>query len=377
MNDRADQARDRARLERLAQESGDVARRLERSIDALRAAGDARAGCTPREVVHRDGMTTLYRYQPVVETPAKPPLLIVYALVNRPEIADLQADRSLIRGLLEAGRDVHLIDWGTPGDAERDRPLCDYAVHAVDGCVEALRERARCPRVDVLGICQGGTFSLCYTALHPHKVRALVTMVTPVDFHTPDNLLRQWVRHLDVDRLVETVGNVPGELLNHVFVALKPLRLGAKKYLDMLEQVDDPERMAGFTRMERWINDSPPQAGRAFAEFIRWLYQENRLVRGTLELDGRLVSLAAIDCPILNVYATRDHIVPPASCLALGDHLSDVDYDVLAFEGGHIGIYSSARAQREVPPGIAVWLSGRTDTDERAGSGGTGAETRR
>jgi len=100
-------------------------------------------------------------------------------------------------------------------------------------------------------------------------------------------------------------------------------------------------------------------------------------VHGTLDLDGRRVSLAAIDCPVLNVYATRDHIVPPASSLALGAHLSDVDYDVLAFDGGHIGIYSSARAQREVPPGIAAWLTGRTDTGERSGSGGTGAGTRR
>ena len=349
----SDPEREHELLERLASESSAVARRLDRGIAAVRAAGDARAGCTPRDVVHRDGKTSLYRYRPLVSTPlASPPLLIVYALVNRPEIADLQPDRSLVRGLLQSGRDVHLVDWGTPDEADRERPLSDYALHAIDGCVDALGGP-----LDLLGICQGGTFALCYTALRPHKVRALVTMVTPVDFHTPDNLLRQWVRELDVDLLVRTLGNIPGELLNRVFVALKPLRLGAQKYLDMLDQLDDPQRTAGFLRMERWINDSPPQAARAFGEFVRWLYQENRLVRGELELDGQKVLLERIACPVLNVFATRDHIVPPSSSLALGEHLAGVDYETLAYDGGHIGIYASARAQREVPPGIAAWLA--------------------
>jgi polyhydroxyalkanoate synthase len=212
-------------------------------------------------------------------------------------------------------------------------------------------------RVNLLGICQGGTLSLCYSALHPDKVGALVTMVTPVDFHTPDNLLGQWVRHVDVDLLVDALGNVPGELLNRVFLALKPLRLGGQKYLDVLEQLPDPARAANFLRMERWIEDSPAQAGTAFREFVKGLFQQNRLVRGTFEIGGRRIDLGAVRAPVLNVYATRDHLVPPASSQALRQHVGTDDYTELAFQGGHIGIYVSRRAQREIPPRVAGWLA--------------------
>ena len=112
--------------------------------------------------------------------------------------------------------------------------------------------------------------------------------------------------------------------------------------------------------MERWIADSPDQAGRAFLEFVGDLFQRNALVRGELVLDGRIVDLGAIRCPVLNVYARNDHLVPASASRPLEDHVASSDYSELEFEGGHIGIYVSRSAQKTVPPAIAGWLKARS-----------------
>jgi polyhydroxyalkanoate synthase len=215
------------------------------------------------------------------------------------------------------------------------------------------------PSVNLLGVCQGGTLALCHAALHPGRVRNLVTMVTPVDFHTDDNLLSKWARKLDVDRLVEALGNVPGELLNAAFIALMPLRLTARKYAGLADIADDRGALENFLRMERWIHDSPDQAGTAFRQFIRWFFQENRLVRGGLTIGDRPVDLRAIACPILNVFATQDHLVPPSASRPLGALTASRDYTPFEFDGGHIGIYVSRRAQELLPRAIGEWLAGR------------------
>jgi len=337
--------------------------KLNVGVATLRNLGAIDVGTTRKEAVHHDGKLTLYRYLPDA-VPANPiPVLIVYALANRPYMMDLQPQRSLVRGLMDMGLEVYLIDWGYPDAGDTGLSLDDYINGFIDGCVECLRDRLRLDRVNLLGVCQGGTFSLCYSALNAHKVRNLILMVTPVDFHTPDNLLATWLRHVDVDALVDVLGNVPGELLNWAFVSMKPLRLTGQKYLDMLDLLGDEEKARTFLRMEKWIHDSPAQAGECFRQFMKDLYQQNKLVDGSLHIGNRLVDLQQVRMPVLNVYATQDHIVPPDGTLALEKHIATSDYTTFAFEGGHIGIYVSARAQREVPQKIADWLHARGDLE--------------
>jgi polyhydroxyalkanoate synthase len=215
------------------------------------------------------------------------------------------------------------------------------------------------PSTTLLGVCQGGTFSLCYAALHPERVRNLVTMVTPVDFKTPDNLLSRWAQSVDVDALVAAHGVVPGEILNAAYVSLLPFRLLQQKYVNLLDAGDDQEQMDNFMRMEKWIFDSPAQAGAAFAQFTRWFFQENRLLRGTLEIGGRKVELKNITQPLLNIYGKQDHLVPPAASTALEGLVGTTDYLALGLDVGHIGMYVSGRSQRELPQAITHWLTRR------------------
>jgi polyhydroxyalkanoate synthase len=185
-------------------------------------------------------------------------------------------------------------------------------------------------------------------------------MVTPVDFHTPDNMLSHWTRGMDVDLFVDTLGNVPADLMNWCYLTLKPVRLNQQKYVGMLDILDNKTELENFLRMEKWIFDSPDQAGEAFREFIRDFYQGNKLVKGGLEIGGKPVSLKNITIPVLNIFAEQDHLVPPSASRPLGEHIGTKDYTQLAFKGGHIGIYVSGRAQREVPPAIHQWLADRT-----------------
>jgi polyhydroxyalkanoate synthase len=342
-----------------AAEVADFSSRFAAGARALAALDAPRAGCSPRDAVHREDRVVLYRYRPLARSAGLPPLLICYALVNRPYMMDLQPDRSLIRGLLARGLDVYLIDWGYPEAADRFLELDDYVNRYLGGCIDHIRRTQGVPAVNLLGVCQGGTLALCHAALHPEAVRNLVTMVTPVDFHTPENLLSKWIRGVDVDRMVEVLGNIPGELLNATFLSLMPLRLTSQKYAGIADIADDPEALANFLRMENWIFDSPDQAGAAFAQFVRWFFQENRLVLGGLSIGGRRVDLRHVDCPVLNIHAAQDHLVPPSASLPLGGLVGSRDYTGFEFEGGHIGIYVSAKAQELLPRTIAGWLEKR------------------
>jgi polyhydroxyalkanoate synthase len=325
---------------------------------ALSAARHCAPGCSEKDEVWRSGKVRLYRYRPLSPTPGAVPLLIVYALVNRPYMMDLEPDRSLIRGLLSRGLDVYLIDWGYPDGADRFTTLEDYLETQLAGCIEEILKVRGLDALNLLGVCQGGVFSLCFAALHPERVRNLITMVTPVDFHTSADLLSKWARKIDVDAWVGEA-NVSGDVLNQLFLALMPFRLSQQKYVDLLRGEADQARIENFMRVERWIYDSPDQAGAAFREFVVWFYQQNRFVRGGLAIGGRSVDLRTLELPILNLIGTRDHLVPPASSAALRGLTRSSDFTTLELDLGHIGMYVSARAQRQVPPAIADWLGER------------------
>ena len=345
----------------LAHESMQVQQKLIAGVETLRSVDDVQYGATAKQEVWRDGKVVLYRFVGDKAPTAKVPLLISYALVNRPYMVDLQADRSLVKGLLARGEDVYVIDWGYPDRSDRFLTLEDYIERFLGGAVDHLRREHGLDAINLLGICQGGAFSLCYASLHPDKIRNLVTMVTPVDFHTDDNMLSNWTRGMDVDLFVDTLGNVPADLMNLCYLTLKPWRLFAQKYVGLVDILDDKRAVEDFLRMEKWIFDSPDQAGEAFRQFVKQFYQGNGFVNGGIVIGEREVHLGLVEMPVLNIYAEQDHLVPPASSKRLKELVGSKDYSELSFRGGHIGIYVSSRAQKEVPGTIHDWLAKRSD----------------
>ncbi len=334
-------------------------RKLSAALDTLRKMDDVDFGVTDKEEIWREDKVVVYRFKGARAPTAKVPILIVYALVNRPYMVDLQDDRSLVKNLLAHGEDVYLIDWGYPDGADRWLTLDDYINGYIARAVDAVARHRRVRKINVLGICQGGAFSLCFASMHPERVQNLITMVTPVDFQTPDNMLSNWVQKLDVDLFVDTLGNVPADLMNLCYLMLKPVRLNQQKYIGLVDILDNKVEMENFMRMEKWIFDSPDQAGEAFRQFLKDFYQGNKLIKGGLKIGDRDVHLGNVTMPVLNVFAEQDHLVPPAASRVLADHVGTKDYTQIAFRGGHIGIYVSGRAQREVPAAIHDWLAAR------------------
>ena len=327
---------------------------------------DIQIGVSAKEEVYREDKVVLYRFIPQVEHSLNIPILIVYALVNRPYIVDLQEGRSLVANLLKLGLDIYIIDWGCPSRGDRWLTLDDYINGYINNCVDVVLERHSLDQINLLGICQGGSFSLCYSSLYPEKVKNLITMVTPVDFHINEGLLNVWggctlgSQALDVDRMVDTLGNIPGDFLNLEFLMLKPFQLGFQKYIDLLEIIDSEDKLVNFLRMEKWIFDSPDQAGEAYRQFMKDFYQGNKLIKGAIKIGAKQVDLGNIRMPILNIYAEQDHLVPPASSLALEKYIASEDYTVQSFPVGHIGMYVSSKVQRNLPPTIVDWLKVRT-----------------
>jgi polyhydroxyalkanoate synthase len=348
------------RPEQVAEELVGFNQNLTNSVKNLLEIEEISAGVTPREEIYAEDQLRLYRYQPsmgVVQN--KIPTLIVYALVNRPYMTDIQENRSTVKGLLDTGQDVYLVDWGYPDPADKFLTLDDYVNGYIDRCVDVMRERHGVDKINILGICQGGVLSLCYTALHQDKVQNLVTMVTPVDCKTPDNMLSHWVQQMDIDLLVDTMGNLPGDMLNWTFLNLKPFQLMGQKYVSMIDIISDEKNVKNFMRMEKWIFDSPDQAGEAFRQFIKDFYQQNKLIEGGLKLGDHDVDMANITLPILNIYAEQDHLVPPDAAKALRKVVKSKDYTEMSFPGGHVGIYVSGKAQATVTPAISTWLNDR------------------
>ena len=348
------------RPDEIIQEIGEFNARLVQGVQTLAEIGDVDVGFSRKNPVYQEDKMILYHFEPRAKKRNPVPVLIVYALVNRPYMADLQDGRSMIQGLLDVGLDIYLIDWGYPDSADHFLTLDEYINGYIDRCVDVICDKHNLQKINLLGICQGGTFSLCYAALHPQKIKNLITTVTPVDFHTKNDLLSLMVRNIDIDLLVDTLGNIPGELLNWTYLTLKPFRLMGQKYMDLVNMLDDKEQARNFMRMEKWIFDSPDQVGEAFREFVKQFYQGNGLVKGTVVIGGKHVDLMKLTIPVLNIYAAADHLVPPDSSRALRGCVGTDDYSEVEFPGGHIGIYVSSKAQKMIPSAVRDWLAKRT-----------------
>ena len=335
------------------------AENLKKGVENLASSGEVKLAQTEKELVYEDGKRKLYRYQARSKKICPVPMLIVYAMVNRYTMLDLQPDRSMIRNLLDQGQDVYLIDWGYADRMDRHLTMDDLINAFMDDCIDHICEQHQIEAVNLLGVCQGGTFSAIYSALHPEKVKNLITMVAPIDFATNDSLLYVWGKAMDVDLLIDAYGIVPGDLMNQSFQMLQPFTLTFQKYLNMVDTMADSETLAAFLRMESWIFDSPDQPGEVLRQNAKDLFQENKLVKGEFEIGGQRVDLKQISMPVLCIYADYDTLVPPVSSKKLLEYVGTRDKQELSYPVGHVGMFVSGKTQSTLAPRISEWLNQR------------------
>ncbi|MEW6351790.1 MAG: class III poly(R)-hydroxyalkanoic acid synthase subunit PhaC [Thermodesulfobacteriota bacterium] len=346
-------------LANLAEDAEKAQERARKASTVLLDTLNTDIATTPYDVVYQEDRVKLKHYKPVAERKLKTPLLVVYALINRETMLDLQPGRSVVQTFLKQGIELYMIDWGYPTRKDRFLTIDDHVNGYMDNIVDFIREREHTDKINLMGICMGGTFCVIYSALHPEKIRNLITTVTPTNFDTDQGLLHIWMRDMDVDRLVDAFGNMPGDIMNFGFLLLNPARLIVDKYVGFLEHIDEKDFVENFIRMEKWIFDSPDVPGETFRQFVNDLYKKNLLIRNELVIGRQRVDLGKITMPLLNFFGHFDHLVPPGACELLTGKVGSTDVEDVRLDTGHIGIYVSSKCQKEFAPKIVGWLKER------------------
>lgn len=350
-------------LEKLSEDAEKTKDRVARASEVLLGPLSSEIAETPYDVIYEEDRVKLKHYRLEDEPQLRTPLLVVYALINRETMLDLQPDRSVVKTFLNEGIDLYMIDWGYPTRKDRYLTIDDHVNGYMNNVVDLIRKRHGIEKINLMGICMGGTFSVIYSALHPEKIKNLITTVTPTNFDTDTGLLHVWMKNIDVDRLVDSYGNIPADLMNFGFLLMNPPRLMIDKYVGFFENMDNKSFVENFVRMEKWIFDSPDVPGETFRQFIKDGYQKNLLIQSRMEVGGRRVNLKKLTMPILNFYGLYDHLVPPAACEMLIHKTGSADATNITLDTGHIGIYVSSKCQREFAPRIARWLKERDEPE--------------
>ncbi len=334
---------------------------------------DIRIAEAEYEVVFEIDKVRLFKYEPT----GKPnkniaPVVICYGLFGRQSMIDLQEDRSLVRNLLAAGIEVYVVDWGNPTRADQYLNFDDYVDLYLGSCLEYAVGQNNGKPVNMFGICEGGTFAVMLAATRPELFAGLALAITPVDFHGDqenfwlgEGFLNTWIGNLDshdIDLLIETYGMLPGAMTGAIFSSLTPINSMTKYNIGLANLDGDKDAMLNFLRMEKWIADRPDHPGELARQWLNGLYRENQLVSGEFELLGEKIDLSNISCPVLNIYAHQDHIIPVSCSKALGKFIPKERYQEIGFPGGHVGVFVSRKAQGVVSGGLIEWLETSSKT---------------
>ncbi|MCL7418501.1 MAG: class III poly(R)-hydroxyalkanoic acid synthase subunit PhaC [Halalkalicoccus sp.] len=342
---------------------------IEKSVESpeqLERMAEVEVGGTPSEVVYTENKLELLHYESQTEEQHDVPILIVYALINKPYILDLQPDRSVIRTLLENGFDVYMIDWNEPSTMDAALTLEDYVDRYVDNCVDVVRERSEQDSINVLGYCMGGTMSVMYAALHPEKVRNLGLMAAGLCFTGTGGVLEQWgdEEYYSPEAVTDAFGNVPADFLDIGFAVMDPVQNFLTKYVQLYDNIENEEFVENFARMERWIGDGIDVAGKTYEQFLTDIYQENKLAENELYLGEKHIDLSKVDMPILQIVGEYDHLIPPAASEPFNELVASEDTEFMEFPTGHIGLSVSSRSHAELWPSVCEWYAERSGTEE-------------
>lgn len=315
---------------------------------------------TPKELVYKEDKMKVYHYISKAKKKTSIPTLIVYALMNRPYIMDIKKEKSFVGKLLEQGLDLYIVDWGYPTAEDRYITLEDYIEGYLGNAIDFIRKSHNLDKINILSKCQGGTFCCIYSALHPEKINSLVTIASPVDFDIEDGLLFKWSKDMNIDSLVDAYGVIPGWFLNMSFANLSPYELLVNKYVGIVDNLDNPKFLEDFLGMEKWIFDSPAQAGEAYRRYMKDLWQDNKLIKGEFMLGDKKVNLKNITMPLLNIFGEKDNLIPLAASKPLNSIVGSKDKEMASFPVGHAGIVASSRSQKEIVPKISKWILDRS-----------------
>jgi polyhydroxyalkanoate synthase len=320
---------------------------------------------TPKECIWTLNKAKLWRYVPVLppEKRHPVPLIMVFAIMNRPYILDLRPGNSFVEFMLQNGYDLYLLDWGEPGPEDKDMKYDDYVLDYMTRAIRKMKRVSGSEEFSMLGWCIGAILSTAYSALRPDDgLRNLVLLTAPLDYSDKNMTFARWVQpgRFDVDKVLAVFGNMPAEMINAGAKALKPVENYIVNYLKLWDNMDKPKTVEAWQAMNTWVTDNIPMAGGAFRQLIEDLYRNNKLINNEWLLRGELVYLPNIRANLLTVIAEGDHITPPCQSQSIMEKVSSKDKELWSIPGGHIGIMVGSAAHRVTWPHIEGWLKARS-----------------
>ncbi len=328
---------------------------------------DAKIAQTPKELIWTLNKAKLYRFVPQVPEAErkKVPLLMVFAIMNRPHVLDLRPGHSYAEYMLKQGYDLYLLDWGAPGPEDRNVTFDDYTLEYLPRVIRKLKKVSGSDEFSMLGWCLGALISTMYAALRSEDgLKNLILLTAPLDFadKTAGGFTR-WSSNpaFKASTIVEKLGNVPGDMIDNGAKMLKPIENYFGSYTMLWDNLDNPNAVESWHAMNTWVRDTIPMAGGAYEQLINDFYKDNRLMEGTMKLRGETVDLQQLKANVLNVIAEADHITPPCQSERVMDLIGSQDKEIFRVRGGHIGIMAGRGAEKNTWPHIDAWLAERSD----------------
>ena len=333
--------------------------RAKNGIKYVAGIGRPKVGLSPRELIWTRETTRLHRYRGTAP-PGSRPLVIVWSLVSRSYILDLLPGQSFIEKLLESHIDVFLVDWEEPEPVDSTNTLETYTDNYIPAAIAAAMEAAGTDEIDLLGYCFGGTMATVCLAGHPRMpVRNLVLMATPVDFSAIEGLVGALRKgDIEVDDLIDDTGNVPADVLYRSFAILRPT---AKvfNYATLWERLWNDQFVESYQALGEWLRDQVAMPGAVVCQLADLFVRRNALATGEMKLDRRSVRMSSITCPVLNVMAETDHIVPIAASEPIRRLVGASDVTDLRIPAGHASLATGRMAVGLTVPKTIEWLEAR------------------
>ena len=326
---------------------------------------------TPGKVVFRNDLMELIQYAPSTAEVHEIPLLFSPPWINKYYIMDLAPGRSLVQWAVDHGHTVFMISYRNPDERMRNVQMDDYLISGPIAALEVVRNITGAAKVNLLGLCLGGTLtmaSLAYLdAVGLELINSATFLNTLIDFSEP-GLLGVFTDEASIRRLEKTMkrtGFLPKEDMQRSFNLLRTNDLIWNYVVSSWLMGEEP---SAFDLLS-WNNDSTRMPAGMHTFYLRSCYVENQLARGVMELAGQRLDLAKVDHDLYFLSAEQDHIAPWRSSYA-GARLPAGDVRFVLSNSGHIAgivnppspksIHRVLEGNKPLPADPAEWMAAAT-----------------
>lgn len=320
-------------------------------LDKVLRGGVADLRPVPRTLIDKGPNRWVYRFIAPGRTLGGEPVLLVPPLAAPATCFDLRRGCSLAEYLLETGRRLYLVDYGTVSFSDRRLGLEHWIDEVLPRTIRAVSADAGGQPVHVVAWCLGGIMSLLTRADQPGlPVASIATVAAPIDMTAiplvaPIKPLADLTNGWILTPVYRVLGGAPRALVKRAF-QLSAFDKMVTKPVAILSHLDDREFLAQIEAVDRFTDNMVAYPGRTFGQLYHRFFRANDLAEGEVDLGGRRISLGNVKVPVLVVAGKGDGIAPQAAVRRLVDVLenaAEVRFEVCP--GGHLGVLTGRGAR--------------------------------